>query len=49
MEIKELRDDLKTYLSKHNLDKKYQKSKNLFEQDPFSPSLNRDNSINQSL
>jgi len=40
MEIKELRDDLKTYLSKHNLDKKYKKAKNLFEQDPFYPSLN---------
>jgi len=40
MEIKELRDDLKKYLSKHNLEKKYQKAKKLFEQDPFYPSLN---------
>ena len=40
MEIKELRDDLKKYLSKHNLEKKYQKAKRLFEQDPFYPSLN---------
>ena len=40
MEIKGLRDDLKKYLSKHNLEKKYQKSKKLFEQDPFYPSLN---------
>ena len=31
MEIKELRPDLKKYLSKHNLEKKYQKAKKLFE------------------
>jgi len=35
MKIKELRDDLKKYLSKHNLEKKYQKAKKFFEQDPF--------------
>ncbi len=40
MKIKELREDLEKYLSKHNLEKKYQKAKRLFEQDPFYPSLN---------
>ena len=40
MKIKSLRDDLNDYLKKHNLEKKYKKAKNLFEQDPFYPSLN---------
>jgi Txe/YoeB family toxin of Txe-Axe toxin-antitoxin module len=40
MEIKEIRDDLEKYLKKHNLNKKYVKAKNLFEEDPFYPSLN---------
>ncbi len=40
MKVKELREDLKEYLLKHNLSKKYQKSKTLFEYDPFYPSLN---------
>ncbi len=40
MKIKPIRDDLKTYLKKHNLEKKYVKSKKLFEKDPFYPSLN---------
>ena len=40
MTIKPIRDDLEKYLKKHNLKKKYKKSKNLFEEDPFYPSLN---------
>jgi len=40
MTIKQLRDDLEKYLKRHNLEKKYEKAKNLFEQDPFYPSLN---------
>ena len=40
MKIKKLRDDLKDYLKKHNLMKKYEKAKKLFENDPFYPSLN---------
>ena len=39
-DIKDLRDDLKDYLKKHNLTKKYEKAKKLFENDPFYPSLN---------
>ncbi len=40
MKIKELRDDLTAYLKKHNLLKKYNKAKNLFEINPLHPSLN---------
>ena len=40
MTIKPLREDLEVYLNKHALVKKYQKSKKLFEHDPFYPSLN---------
>ena len=40
MIIKELREDLNIYLKNHNLIKKYQKAKQLFETDPFYPSLN---------
>jgi len=40
MQIKQIRNDLEKYLKKHNLEKKYKKSKTLFEQDPFYPSLN---------
>ena len=40
MKIKKLRDDLEIYLKKHNLTKKYEKAKKLFENDPFHPSLN---------
>jgi Txe/YoeB family toxin of Txe-Axe toxin-antitoxin module len=40
MRIKQIRDDLDKYLVKHNLEKKYKKAKNLFEKDPFYPSLN---------
>ncbi len=37
MKIKEIRDDLESYLKKHNLIKKYEKAKKLFENDPFTP------------
>ncbi len=40
MKIKELRNDIKEYLKKHNLEKKYQKAKQLFETNPFHHSLN---------
>ena len=40
MQIKPIRDDLDKYLKKHNLEKKYKKSKSFFEKDPFYPSLN---------
>lgn len=40
MTIQDLREDLQTYLIKHNLEKKYTKAKKLFEHDPFYPSLN---------
>jgi Txe/YoeB family toxin of Txe-Axe toxin-antitoxin module len=40
MTIKPIRDDLEAYLQKHNLVKKYQKAKKLFEADPLYPSLN---------
>ena len=40
MKIRDLRDDLGSYLKKHNLIKKYEKAKRLFEADPFYPSLN---------
>jgi Txe/YoeB family toxin of Txe-Axe toxin-antitoxin module len=40
MTITPIRDDLEAYLKKHNLSKKFKKSKKLFENDPFYPSLN---------
>jgi len=40
MKIKELRKDLKEYLKIHNLGKKFNKAKKLFENNPFHPSLN---------
>lgn len=40
IKIEPLRQDLSDYLKKHNLVKKYEKAKNLFEKDPFYPSLN---------
>ena len=40
MKIKPLREDLKKYLQKHNLEKKWDKAKKLFESDPFYLSLN---------
>ncbi len=40
MKIKKLREDLEKYLKKHQLEKKYQKAKRLFEENPFHPSLN---------
>ena len=35
-----LRDDIKEYLKKHDLIRKWEKSKKLFESNPFHPSLN---------
>lgn len=35
-----LRDDIKEYLQKHALNKKWEKAKKLFENDPCHPSLN---------
>ena len=40
MKIKPLREDLKEKLKKHNLEKKFKKAKQLFENNPFHPSLN---------
>ena len=40
MKIKKVRDDQENYLKKHNLSKKYEKAKKLFESDPLYPSLN---------
>ncbi|MFZ3054305.1 MAG: hypothetical protein WA099_12975 [Sulfuricurvum sp.] len=40
MTILELRDDQIEYLKQHQLLKKYEKAKQLFEQNPFHPSLN---------
>lgn len=37
--ILDLRDDLEEYINKHELKKKWQKVKMLFENDPFHPSL----------
>lgn len=38
--IVDLRDDIKKYLRKHGLVRKWEKAKKLFEADPFQPSLN---------
>ena len=38
--ILELRDDIKEYLKKHTLKKKWEKTKKLFENNPSHPSLN---------
>lgn len=40
MHIKPLRGDLEDYLKVHNLSKKFEKAKILFENNPFHPSLN---------
>ncbi len=40
MQIKPLKDDLKKYLKKHQLIKKFEKAKELFEQDINHSSLN---------
>ncbi|KFL34547.1 hypothetical protein JU57_04370 [Sulfurospirillum sp. SCADC] len=40
MHIKSLRGDLEAYLREHNLTKKFEKAKKLFENNPFHPSLN---------
>ena len=38
--IIDLRDDIKEYINKHGLSKKWEKAKKLFENDPSHPSLN---------
>jgi len=38
--IIDLRDDIEDYIKKHGLGKKWEKAKNLFENDPSHPSLN---------
>jgi Txe/YoeB family toxin of Txe-Axe toxin-antitoxin module len=38
--IVDLRDDLQGYIHTHGLLKKWEKTKNLFEHNPFHPSLN---------
>jgi Txe/YoeB family toxin of Txe-Axe toxin-antitoxin module len=38
--IPELRDDIKKYIKKHGLSKKWEKAKKLFEKNPSHPSLN---------
>ena len=40
MTILELSDEQKEYLKNHQLTKKYEKAKSLFEENPFHPSLN---------
>ncbi len=40
MKIKDLNKKLLEYLKVHKLEKKFQKSKKLFEQNPYHPSLN---------
>jgi Txe/YoeB family toxin of Txe-Axe toxin-antitoxin module len=40
MKIKPLKDNLKKYLKKHQLEKKFQKAKEFFEEDVNYPSLN---------
>ncbi len=40
MHVKSLRSDLKRYLTKHNLKKKFDKQVALFENNPRHPSLN---------
>lgn len=40
MKIKPLKDDINRYLSNHQLEKKFRKAKELFEQDINHPSLN---------
>jgi Txe/YoeB family toxin of Txe-Axe toxin-antitoxin module len=37
--IAELRDDLRQYISRHGLENKWRKAKDLFENDPSHPSL----------
>jgi len=38
--ISELRDDIKKYIKKHGILKKWEKAKKLFENNPSHPSLN---------
>ena len=43
MKLKPLKDDINKYLKKHQLGKKFQKAKELFEKDTSHPSLNVEN------
>lgn len=36
----DLRDDIKEYIQRHGISKKWEKAKRLFENNPFHPSLN---------
>lgn len=38
--IIDLRDDIKEYIQRHGISKKWEKAKRLFENNPFHPSLN---------
>ncbi|HHT9105091.1 MAG TPA: hypothetical protein ACFYD7_04370 [Candidatus Wujingus californicus] len=38
--IVDLRDDIKEYIQRHGISKKWEKAKRLFENNPFHPSLN---------
>ena len=38
--VADLREDIKKYIKKHGLSKKWEKAKNFFENDPSHPSLN---------
>jgi Txe/YoeB family toxin of Txe-Axe toxin-antitoxin module len=40
MKITPLKNEIKKYLKKHQLEKKFRKAKELFEQDIYHPSLN---------
>gem|GEM_PF-236170 len=40
MKIKPLKEEINSYLKKHQLEKKFNKVKELFEQDIYHPSLN---------
>ena len=38
--IVDLRDDIKEYIQRHGISRKWEKTKRLFENNPFHPSLN---------
>ena len=38
--IVDLRDDIKEYIQRHGISRKWEKAKRLFENNPFHPSLN---------
>ncbi len=49
MKIKPLRVDLVRYLTRHNLNKKFQKQIKLFKQNPYYPSLHTERLIPKHL